>query len=114
MSRWIFDTENALLWALKTSTAPVLLTLEMPRYTRELRTRVVDETIVLELDKRGYRRYKRRYPRPCQAPPPANTEGIKSALNHVLPSPFKVVEVTDEGNHVIIIMEEKNEKSERL
>lgn len=96
--------EDALLEALDTSKAPQLARLIKPPYRRELRTSTAAAGVVMELDKVGFRRYKRRYPFPRYAPPPSDTAAIRAALNAALRPGFTVMEVIDEGKYIKVIM----------
>lgn len=96
----------ALLAALSTSRVPPLDTLTAPQYLREFCAREVENGITVEVDKRGFRRYKRRGT-PKASPPPADTEGIQQALNQVLaPTGFYIQTVTDRGAHIKIVVKE--------
>lgn len=73
--------EVALLKALDTGKAPPLALLLRPLYRRELRTKTMDSVIIMEIDKRGYRRYKHRGLRSKFPPPPADTEASPRRSN---------------------------------
>lgn len=102
MTADVAAAEMALLKALDTGKAPPLAILVLPQYRRELRTRTMDSVIVMEVDKRGYRRYKHRGPRPKLPPPPADAEGIKQALTKLIAPSFTVQAVEDRGPSVSI------------
>jgi len=101
----LIAAEDALLEALSSSRAPPLIQLAIPLYRREFRSQItVEGEIVLNLDKRGYRRYKAR-PRKT-SPPPVDTDAIRDTFNNALAaSPFYVSMVTDEGLNIKIKME---------
>lgn len=96
--------EVALLKALDTGKAPPLALLLRPLYRRELRTKTMDSVIIMEIDKRGYRRYKHRGLRSKFPPPPADTEGIRQALAALISPGFIVQAVKDCGPNVLIYL----------
>lgn len=98
------EAENAVLEALRISGASPL-GLEFPMYRRELRAEEMLEgnLIAIQLDKKGYRRYKNRY-RKKSAPPPAEKARIKKCFNSTFDR-FRVLSVQDCGDHIKIIME---------
>lgn len=78
---------------------PALRALASPAYVRELVPVVEGGLLRLKLEKRGWRTYKRRYPRPQGDPPPADLEGILRALRSAgLPA----VKATDQGTYIFV------------
>lgn len=97
----------ALLGVLNASRSPPLTLLEQPHYLRELCPHSnADDSFTIEIDKRGYRRYKRRC-KPKFPAYPVDIEGIKTALNVALNSTgLQITEVVDCGEYIKIIMKE--------
>ena len=91
--------EEAVLSAMNGSTAPALAGLNRPQYRRELRTRYAGNCIVIELDKRGCRRYKRRK-KPVFPPLPVFLDGIQAAFNAAFPETLTVTHIRDCGNYI--------------
>lgn len=102
MTADVAAAEMALLKALDTGKAPLLAILVRPQYRRELRTRTMDGVIIMEVDKRGYRRYKHHGSRPKLPPPPADTYGIKQALTALISPGFTVQAVDDHTTYITI------------
>lgn len=75
--------------------SPALSSLARPKYPmRELRPQVQpDGSVTLSISKQGWE-YKHRGPRP-NAPPPADTEGIKQALSALIAPGLAVQAVED-------------------
>lgn len=96
--------EKALLSALSSGAFP-LKNLLSPIYYREFRTTISGDLIRMEIDKRGFRRYKRRYPWPKYPPPPAHVAEIRDTLNRLLHG-FTVQHVTDCGSFVAVYLKE--------
>lgn len=99
----IIKAEMALIDALSVG-ASRLNKLLCPQYSRELRTTVVDGNLIrMEVDKRGFRRYKRRYPWPKYPPPPISEAKVKDAFNELIPD-FTVTAVKDCGSYIMIFL----------
>lgn len=101
----IQKAEEALIAALGAGASP-LRQLLCPQYGRELRSTVIADGLVrMEVDKRGFRRYKRRYPWPKYPPPPISEAKVRDCLN-VLISDFDIVAVKDCGSYIEVYMKE--------
>lgn len=100
----ILKAEKALIAALGAGASP-LNRLLCPQYGRELRSTVIADKIRMNVDKRGFRRYKRRYPWPKYPPPPISEAKIKEALNEQILD-FDIVAVKDCGSYVEVYMKE--------
>lgn len=97
------EAENAVLEALQISGASPL-GLEFSMYRRELRAELLERNLVaIQLDKKGYRRYKNRY-RKKGAPPPAEKTRIMNYFNSTIDR-FRVLSVQDCGDHIKMTME---------
>ncbi|MET0017953.1 hypothetical protein [Oscillibacter sp.] len=106
MDNVLTAAEDALLAALEAGRASSLAELTLPYYRREFRTQLAAEGyLVMRIDRLGYRRYKAHYSKKKVLPPPINTDTVRCALNSLLPSRFRILSVTDEGDHVQIILE---------
>lgn len=111
-SSWIDTIVNALVDALKGPSTGVffpLAILARPMYPwREFCPRVTPDGkgVMIHIFKWG-RNYKYRGRKP-KTVPPADTEGIKVALNLRLPETIRIKTVSDEGNYILLEVE-KNE-----
>lgn len=91
------EVVSAVLALLGDKQYPALRALASPAYVRELVPVVEGGLLRLKLEKRGWRSYKRRCPRPQGDPPPADLEGILRALRSAgLPA----VKATDQGTFI--------------
>lgn len=101
----ITKAEEVLIAALGAGASP-LNRLLCPQYGRELRSTVIADGLVrMEVDKRGFRRYKRRRPWPKYPPPPISEAKIKEALNELI-SDFDIVAVKDCGSYIEVYLRE--------
>ncbi len=97
--------EKALLAALGSGASP-LDRLLYPQYSRELRTKIIEDGLIrMEIDKRGFRRYKRRYPWPKYLPPPISEADVRNTLNAKIVG-FTVTQVLDAGPFIIVFLKE--------
>ena len=111
---WIDTIVNALVDALKGPSTGVffpLAILARPMYPwREFCPQATPDGkgVMIHIFKWG-RHYKNRGKKP-KTVPPANTEGIKTALNLRLPKSIRVERVSDKGDYILVFLEvEKNE-----
>ena len=105
---------NALVDALKGPSTGVfspLAILAKPMYPwREFCPQVTPDgkEVMIHIFKWG-RNYKYRGRKPTLVPP-ANTEGIKTALNLRLPESIRVEKVSDEGDYILVFLEVTNDE----
>ena len=98
------QAEQVVLGALASGSPPFRL-LAQPQYARELCTRFdeADGTLTMEIDKRGFRRYKRRYPYPAYPPPAVDCQKLLDAFNEFFQlHGLEVATVTDCGKWIQI------------
>lgn len=100
----ILKAEKALIAALGAGASP-LNRLLCPQYGRELRSTVIEDKIRMEIDKKGFRRYKRRRPWPKYPPPPISEAEVMAALNKAL-SGFVITAVKDCGSYIEVYLRE--------
>ena len=110
------DIVDALVDALKGPSTGVfspLAILARPMYPwREFSPQLTPDgkEVMLHIFKWG-RHYKNRGRK--QTVPPANTEGIKMALNLRLPESIRVKTVSDEGDYILIVLEVSCERNSK-
>ena len=98
------QAEQVVLGALASGSPPFRL-LAQPQYARELCTRFneADGTLTMEIDKRGFRRYKRRYPYPAYPPPTVDCQQLLDAFNKAIqPHGLEVVRLNDCNRYIKI------------
>ena len=96
------------LMAWRSTWDPSLEVMTWPRYPyRELGPSQAPEgTITLVIAKRGFG-YKYRGVR-TREPPAADVRSIQEVLNLALPAEFRIREVQDQGERILIVMEDTN------
>lgn len=97
------EAEDTLLEALSFSRAYPLNQLHTPHYSRELRTRTHNDMVIMEIDKRGFQRYKRRWPYPQYPPLAIDAKAIQAALNTAFePRGLYISAINDCGQYIEI------------
>ena len=96
------------LMAWRSTWDPSLEVMTWPRYPyREWGPRQAsDHTMFVSVAKRGYG-YKHKGIKP-RKPPDADVRSIQEVLNLALPAGFRIREVQDQGERILIVMEDTN------